>query len=364
MIASRLTGDNFAYLKYCDDAEEGNEIYQALTEEIRKRYPQAEVVISEGRYIIDDRQIKINTMYDRAAYAKKQIKGRYDVHTAVYSEKMHKTVLLKQDITGMMKRALLEKQLEVYYQPQYNQTSGEISGAEALVRWNHPTRGMMLPDEFIPIFEKNGFIYQMDEYVWNSVCEDMKGWMKSGLYPPHVSVNVSRYDILQKDFFERITRVVNSHGIQPSLFHLEVTESAFSNSPELIINTMRQLKLYGFVVEIDDFGSGYSSLNTLKDFPTDVIKLDMKFLSGGDEFGRGDDILVHIIRMAKSIGLNVIAEGVETAEQADQLVQHNCQIMQGFYYAKPMSVSQFRKLLKNGGTYGTRVEFERNRKYG
>ena len=294
-----------------------------------------------GRYLVDEGAVSVSTMYDRAMLAKESIRGRYDVHEATYDDAMRRQLLHEQRIVSEMGAALEDRQFEVWYQPQFNHASGAMIGAEALVRWRHPLRGLIAPGEFVPVFERNGFIYALDRYIWEQVCADLRRWIDLGRDPLPVSVNISREDISKADVAEVLTGLVQSYGLDISLLRLEITESAFAESSDLVVSVTKRLIDQGFTVEIDDFGSGYSSLNTLKDVPAQIIKLDMKFLETGNDSRRGGSIIESVVRMAKWLGMSVIAEGVETVAQADYLRSIGCYYMQGYLYARPMPRDQY-----------------------
>ncbi len=302
-----------------------------------------------GLYRIDDKALDVTLMCDRALLALKSIKGEYGRHYAWYASVMRDELMHEHEIVNQMKSALAEGQFHVYFQPQYNYITGRLSGAEALVRWIHPEKGMIMPDTFIPIFENNGFIYELDRYIWEQACVYMKRWKDTGVEAPpiSVSVNISRKDLYQPDMVRHICALPEKYGIQPGELHLEITESAYIDNPEQLIRVVAQLQKQGFRVEMDDFGSGYSSLNTLKNVPVDLLKLDMKFLSEDSNSGRGGRILSSIVRMAYEIDLPVIAEGVETQRQADYLKSIGCHYMQGYYFSRPLSPDDFETLLKN-----------------
>jgi len=230
--------------------------------------------------------------------------------------------------------------------PRASSRSGtRVVGAEALVRWRDPERGIVPPAKFIPLFEENGFVTRLDEYVWDQACRFMRSWMDEGHDPMPVSVNISRRDIFARDLFLELTDLVDRYDLDPSLLHLEITETAFISNPEDINRLVDRLQAAGFHVELDDFGSGYSSLNTLKDMMVDTIKLDMKFLQGGRNEGRRGRILDAVVRMADVLGINTIAEGVEAKEQADFLESLGCHKLQGFYFAKPLPEARYREML-------------------
>ena len=301
--------------------------------------------ISIGRCHVDDLKQSVLTLYDRAMLAQESIRGNYEQYIDDYNEDMRESLLHEQKIVSEMHGALDSGQFEVWYQPQYNYSNGKLIGSEALVRWRHPEDGLLTPPgEFIPIFERSGFIYEMDKFIWRKVCERLRNAIDEGRSPMPVSVNVSRYDILVEGFFDVISGIIEEYEIPIDLFRLEVTESAFSEKTEQIADITKALLNYGFTVEIDDFGSGYSSLNTLKDIPAQVLKLDMKFLEDMGTSERSGNIVESVVRMAKWLGMLVIAEGVETREQAEYLKSIGCRYMQGYFFAESMPYSEYEKL--------------------
>ena len=309
-----------------------------------------EFVSRIGVYAVDDPELDVSLMCDRALLALKSIKDDYSRRTAFYNESMRASLIEEQEIVGEMDRALEKRQFVVYLQPQYNYASKTLHGAEALVRWLHPMKGLIAPGKFIPVFERNGFVSKVDEYVWEEVCRLQRGWLDAGLPVVPISVNVSRRDIYNPHLCETISGLVRKYRLPHSLLRLEITESSYMENPEQLIKTVEKLRSEGFAVEMDDFGSGYSSLNTLREVPVDMLKLDMKFLESGMEDSRGGSILTSVIRMAHWIKLPVIAEGVETKAQADYLGSVGCIYMQGYFYAKPMPAEAFESILREEET--------------
>lgn len=344
-ICCRINADNYAVL-YPSEYMDMDDVVQIKKEITDLDDAIRPITFSIGRYIVTDMDLSARAMYDRALLAKASVKARYDVQYAFYNESMRAQILREQAIINEMNQALEHKDFEVWFQPQYNHATGAMIGSEALVRWNHPERGMIQPGDFIPIFEKNGFIYELDKYVWEQTCCYLKTWIEKGYSPLPVSVNVSRYDTFRGDLVEVLTGLIEKYQLPIELLRLEITESAFVKSADQIIKTVKKLMALGFTLEIDDFGSGYSSLNTLKDVPADVLKLDMRFLENTENSQRSGNIVESIVRMAKWLGMAVIAEGVETIEQADYLKSIGCRYIQGYFYAKPMPVSEYEKLLK------------------
>lgn len=307
-------------------------------------------ILSSGIVILPEyRGEAINVLCDWAAMAERTVKGSYIDHYAIYRTSMSESLSKEHYLIKSMNKALLNKEFTVFLQPKYDMRNCSIIGAEALVRWMHPTDGMIPPGEFIPLFERNGFILRLDEYVWDLTCQTIVRWQSEGLTPPPISVNVSRMHLYDSDFCQKLITLVNKYNLPPNILELEITESAYTDNPDTLYGIMEKLQEFGFSFSMDDFGSGYSSLNILKDIPVDLIKIDLSFLQTarrGIDFGRG--VLKGTIELINGINLPLIAEGVETAEQAEFLLNVGCNAAQGYYYAKPMPISDFEKLLKEG----------------
>lgn len=302
------------------------------------------VLMRWGIYEITDRTIPVEQMCDRALLAADSIKGQYNQYFAVYDDELRSKLLREKAITDTMEAALTEGQFEVYMQPKYSLRDNCMVGAEALVRWIHPEWGFMSPGEFIPLFEKNGFIPKLDQYVWERVCAQFKVWREKGYPLPVISVNVSRSDIYQSDLVEALLNITRKYDIDPAYLHLEITESAYAENPEQIISTVENLSKLGFIVELDDFGSGYSSLNMLSSMHLDILKLDMKFIQNEIAKPEQQSILNDIISMAHRVHLSVVAEGIETREQMERLQSMGCDYAQGYFFAKPMPIEKFEEL--------------------
>ncbi|MCI2061631.1 MAG: EAL domain-containing protein [Eubacteriaceae bacterium] len=300
-----------------------------------------------GIYVIENPGLEVSIMCDRALLAIRSIKESYTSKVAYYDNKIRDKIIEEQELSNDMNQALANNEFVLHFQPQYNYATKELIGAEALVRWQHPTKGLLYPDSFIPLFERNGFISSLDKYVWERSCRYLSNWLNNDnkMVPVSVSVNISRMDIDNPALCDDLTSLINKYHLPQSALKLEITETAYVDNPEHLIELVRELQDRGFTLEMDDFGSGYSSLNTLKDVPVDVLKLDTKFLSKANDDSRSGNILSSVIRMAHRLNLSVIAEGVETKEQADYLKSVGCRFMQGYLFAKPMPAEEFEKLL-------------------
>lgn len=339
----RISADNFAML-YPSSFKNSKEIVEIRDKSSSVSWLVSPLTFSIGRYTITEPEMPPSAMYDRAIIAADSIRGRYDTRIAEYDEPMRSDLIHEQEIVTEMESALLAGNFEVWYQPQYNHSTGALIGAEALVRWRHPQKGLIPPGTFIPVFEQNGFIYSLDKFVWEEACRFLRSELDSKGSSLPVSVNVSRYDAMCPEIVSVITGLVEKYNIPVELFRLEITESAFSDSTSRIISVVKELIARGFTLEIDDFGSGYSSLNTLKNVPAQVVKLDMKFLEDDEGSQRGGNIIESVVRMAKWLGMSVIAEGVEKKDQADFLRSVGCNYIQGYYYSKPLPGEDYEKL--------------------
>lgn len=343
-ICGRLDADTFAMI-ISRREDYTQEFFSDINQQINDFLIPSTIVVKYGVFVIEDRNLPVNQMCDRAFLALLDVKQKYDKLFAYYDNSQLQALLDEQSITDLMENALEEKQFLVYLQPKYNIQNKKIYGAEALVRWVHPQKGFMSPAEFIPIFEKNGFIYKLDRFVWEETCRLLKSWQENGITAVPVSVNVSRYDFYDPKLPDVIYQLVRKYDIKPELFHLEITESAYTEDPDQIIEMVQKLRSLGFIIEMDDFGTGYSSLNMLSQLPIDILKLDMKFIQNEGSKSRGKNILSFVISLARWMNLTVNAEGVETAEQVERLKGMDCHYVQGFYFARPMPAEEFTKML-------------------
>lgn len=344
-LCGRFNADIFVCLlehkwEYTDD------IFAEAYEQVYALQDTKKIVMKWGVYAVADDTLSVEQMCDRARLAAQSIKGQYGKLFAVYDDKLRSKMLKEQAITENMESALADGQFEIYLQPKYRIKDGCLSGAEALVRWNHPIWGLQSPGEFIPLFEKNGFIAKLDQFVWDRACAVLHEWDVNGYDSVPVSVNVSRADIYHADLADTLLQTVAKYNIQPARLHLEITESAYTEDPQQLIDTVGKLRQLGFVVEMDDFGSGYSSLNMLNEMPIDILKLDMKFIKSETAKPTSQGILSFIMNLARWMGLDVVAEGVETREQLERLRAIGCDYAQGYYFSKPMPCKDITQLVK------------------
>lgn len=298
-----------------------------------------------GIFIVQDPTIELSIMFDYATMAARSIKEDYINCYIYYEEEMQSDIQQEQKIVSQMEQALLNEEFEVWFQPKYTVNTKEPYGAEALVRWRHPERGLISPGVFIPIFERNGFILRLDKYVWEKTCEYLGKWKKMGLPISPISVNVSRVNLYNPNLPEQLVELMATNNISLSSMPLEITEGIIAKDFSFLNNTLKRLKNLGFTIYMDDFGSGYSSLNVLKDVPIDTLKIDMRFFSETSNSMKSEIIIRSIVQMAQNLGLEIIAEGVEKEEQAILLHSIHCDYIQGFLYAKPMKAQDYEALV-------------------
>lgn len=350
--AVRLSADRFAML-ISNKGDKIKSFINSFQDAISSYELSFEIVSNMGVYILNDAGLTAEAILDRAILAQSTIKGSYVEKSVYYNEDMRNDMLGEQEIAGIMATALAEGQFVVYYQPQYNHATGKMISAEALVRWRHPERGLLSPGIFIPIFEKNGFITNLDFYVFEQVCKFIRSGLDNGLDMVPISVNLTRYDIFHNDFIEIIEGIRKKHNVPVEFIRIEITESTIVGSNQYIADVIDKLHQCGYIIEMDDFGCGYSSLTVLKDIDLDILKLDMRLVSDNVDNKKGGTILSSVIRMAKWLDLPVIAEGIESIGQADYLNSIGCNYIQGYLYAKPMPTDDFVSLIKTSETEET-----------
>ena len=348
-ISCRMDADHFAVWMHYDRAAL-EKLMGALDDAIAGCDLPFKTTFNAGVYVTCPEQLNAEAMLDRAKLAQRAIKGKVHERYREYDESLRRQMLSEYETEGTSHEALRQGQFKVFYQPQYSHSTGALMGAEALVRWQHPERGMLLPGMFIPIFEKNGFITALDLYVFECACKMLARCMKEELPLVPVSTNFSRQDVFREGFVEQLERIREACGVPARYLHIELTETVFVGGSSRMNAIIDHLHSKGYTVQMDDFGSGYSSLNILKDMNVDCFKLDMDFLTGGVGNSRGGTILSTVVRMAKWLGVRVIAEGVETCEQADFLRSIGCDCMQGYLYAQPMDEDAYVQRIREGAS--------------
>ncbi len=349
-IYGRLSGDRFALCMPAKSFSEEKLLDAYSVLDCFMENSDFKTHIHIGVYEVTDRSLRISVMCDYANLAIKTIKDSYRSYVAYYDSNLREKFISEHRVISEFERALREGQFKLYIQPQTFADDGKVKGGEALVRWFHPEDGMIPPDKFIKIFERTGLISRLDKFMWETACSYLRKWSDMGFDDTYISINISQKDFYLIDVYNVITSLVRKYNIAPHRLHLEITETAMMDNPTAQLELIERLRKLGFIVEIDDFGSGYSSLNMLKNFKADVLKIDMGFLTNSESRevqGRSHSILRNIIYLAKSLDMEVITEGVETKTQVDFLAEYGCDIYQGYYFAKPMPVDDFEKKYLN-----------------
>ena len=344
-IACRFEADCFEI--YCLHGQD----YKALLSRFQKRVdefsPNMTVHLRMG---VKPWQPDVNPMllFDHAKAACKQARGNYQNSLVVYDEEMHKREQLNQRLINDLRIAVEKQQFKVYYQPKYDIQQGrpKLVSAEALIRWDHPELGLLSPTDFVPLFEENGLIGVVDNFVWQEAARQVAQWREAYGFTLPVSVNLSRTDLFDPTLFVRLNRLVESNGLECGDVKLEVTESAYTDNAKKVLRVIGDLRDLGFEIEMDDFGSGYSSLNMLSEMPIDVLKMDMKFVRRIEENETDLRLVELILDIARYLHLKVVAEGVETEGQLALLQDAGCDLVQGFYFSRPLPPDEFEQLIK------------------
>lgn len=346
-FSAHLNADHF--VRFCaDDEATPDECFERCLRCFKDYDLKLPIRLHIGVYDLCEPDCDIFTMSYKALLALQSIKGSLSKHIAYYEKGMMATEAGQQELLADIQTAIDEEQFEVWFQPQLDFSENKIIGAEALVRWRHPERGLIFPGEFIPLLEKSDYIGAVDSFVFRKVCDYIKKWKDLGYGVDHmpVSVNLSRNDMLNESLCDELLSDLGDRNIPPKAVNLEITESAYVGDTDFLFETINKFRNSGFRIEMDDFGSGYSSLNTLKDINIDKLKLDMKFLSNTKDTSRSKIIIAAIVEMATSLGLSVIAEGVETEEQAKMLSDCGCNQMQGYYFSRPVPEAEYEEMLR------------------
>lgn len=340
-IAAHESNADFVMLLRCDDEENLTGRLEGLTGSLKKVRPDMKLNFGVGIYLVPKKHEDIGTMCNYSAMVLDTIQEDMEDHISTFDESMLADQRWVRMLEDDMERALENHEFQVYLQPKYSAREEKIAGAEALVRWIHPTEGFIAPNRFIPHFERNGFILRLDDFMLTEVAKLQSKWLSEGKKIVPISVNVSRAHFTMVDLAEHICQLVDQYNVPHDMIELELTESAFFDDKSILVNTVKKLKGFGFDISMDDFGAGYSSLNSLKELPLDVLKLDAEFFRGEDSDGRGDLIVGESISLAKKLDMRIVAEGIETREQVDSLAEKNCDLIQGYFFAKPMPVADF-----------------------
>lgn len=339
----RKAADTF--LVYCPHRDDYSGIVEKISAVIEE--PGVAVKVRLGVYSCCDKKLDIHARFDRAKIAADKIRNNYSVFISTFDEALIDAELYAEQLVEEFPKALADKQFQVYFQPKYDIRGDKpvLSSAEALVRWSHPTLGMISPGKFIPLFEEDGLISQLDEFVWRRAAEIIADWKKRlGISVP-ISVNLSRAEMYDPGLIGTMEKITGDNGITPKDLYLEITESAYVSDSDQIVDRVKALREHGFFIEMDDFGSGYSSLNMISELPVDALKLDMMFIRSAFDKHNDTRMISIVIDIADYLGVPVIAEGVETEEQYLALKKLGCTIIQGYYFSKPVPAAEFEKFL-------------------
>ena len=344
-IAGRIDGDRFGI--YCRRQPDYAGVLRRFQQKLQASFPEVNIRLRMGVCPWTEGTDPV-TMADRARSANSMVRGNYQHPLKIYDEEMQHRELLNQRLLNDLNRALEEKQFKVFYQPKYDIQCNppKLTSAEALVRWQHPERGMISPGVFVPLFEGNGLIGLIDNFVWTEAAQQVARWREEFGFTLPVSVNLSRSDVFDPHLVDRLVRLIGENGLDYRDIKLEVTESAYTDNAAVVLDVIRRLRDTGFEIEMDDFGSGYSSLNMLSDMPIDVLKLDMKFIRNIAESETDRQLVALMLDIARYLRVKVVAEGVETQEQMKILQDFGCNLVQGYYFSKPVPPREFEQLMR------------------
>ena len=340
-FSGRLAGDTFGF------AMPVNKFDKKLIEKKLSEFVvtngkiEHRIMMRIGVYEVNEKGLDVSVMFDRAHLALSMTGNEFQSGVIYYDDKMREKILWEQMISTQLPKALEEKQIVPFLQPLVD-TEGKVVGAEALVRWDNPEHGLLSPDKFIPVFEKNGMIVDVDKYMWRSACEILSRWGDSNEL--FLSINISPKDFYFMNVPDELSALIKEFGIDNKRLRLEITETVMMTDSDSRMKILNELRDEGFIVEMDDFGSGYSSLNLLKDMPVDLLKIDMMFLKKSENVEKSQKIVQNIIHLTKDLGIESLTEGVETERQYMLLSEMGCKLFQGYYFAKPMSVEEFEKM--------------------
>jgi diguanylate cyclase (GGDEF)-like protein len=348
-VSGRIMADNFGILMHYHSIEKLDERLYRMSKQFAKLKDDKGnyygIKMYYGVYILpEDDEADVSAMMERANIARKKVSPSYKVALGVYDDRDRQRLSREKVLEMKMRKALANGEFVPYLQPKYELKGETVAGAEALVRWIDPEEGMIYPDEFIPLFENNGFVVDVDLYMFEQVCKMAESWHKQGKRIIPISVNLSRSHFAVPNFFDSYAEILKKYDVPPKAIEIELTESLFYNDMDSLNTLVSQIHELGLSCSIDDFGSGYSSLNMLKEVRVDALKLDRVFFASGEDDQRGKNVIQSVIRLAQALNLHTISEGVEERGQVDFLKSMDCDLVQGYVFAKPMPVGDFEEL--------------------
>lgn len=347
-VCARFDADHFHILSIYSSQAELEKRMLRVADKIStctlEKDASSKISVGFGAYYIEDKLKSVSLMGDKARMALAKIKGIHSTVTYFYNNEIIKQLMEEQELEDAMQSALERGEMKLYLQPKYEIETTQMRGAEALVRWQHPRRGLIMPDSFIPLFEKNGFIIKLDMYMVEISCKKLREWQDKAWAVTPISVNQSRSCLYQPGYTQELIQILKRYDISPALIELEITERAFFEDELALIKVIETLHEIGFKVAMDDFGAGYSSLNMLQDVLVDVLKIDKNFFRESINSERGKKIVSNIVSMANDLDMEVVAEGIETKEQLNFLKEIHCQSVQGYYFSKPIPIEAFEQM--------------------
>ena len=331
----------FALMLTYENEEQLRERIEVITNNLNMLISNMKLYFAVGIYKVNKKETDVEQLYNNAVLACDMSGEEAETQIIFYDIEMNNRRIWERKVENDMYSALTNHEFKVYLQPKISTSNEHLAGAEALVRWIHPREGFIPPNKFIPIFERNGFILKLDDYMLEEIAKQQSEWIKLGRKVVPISVNISRAHFAKEDLAEHICGIVDKYQVPHDVIELELTESAFFDDKQVLLDTVRKLRDAGFIVSMDDFGAGYSSLNSLKEMQLDVLKIDADFFRGAEAQERGLLIVSEVIDLAKKLNMKIVAEGIESREQVEFLTEQECDLIQGYFYSKPMPISEF-----------------------
>lgn len=336
----------FALMLTYENEEQLIERIEGITNNLNMLISNIKLYFAVGVYKVNKKETDVEQLYNNAVLACDMSGEEAETQIIFYDIEMNNRRIWERKVENDMYSALTNHEFKVYLQPKISTSKEELAGAEALVRWIHPREGFIPPNKFIPIFERNGFILKLDDYMLEEIAKQQSEWIKLGRKVVPISVNISRAHFAKEDLAEHICAIVDKYQVPHDVIELELTESAFFDDKQVLLDTVRKLRDAGFIVSMDDFGAGYSSLNSLKEMQLDVLKIDADFFRGAEAQERGLLIVSEVIDLAKKLNMKIVAEGIESREQVDFLTEQECDLIQGYFFSKPMPIHEFEEKYK------------------
>lgn len=337
----------FALMLSYENEEQLRERIEVITNNLNMLITNMKLYFAVGVYKVNKKEADVEQLYNNAVLACDMLGEEAETQIIFYDVEMNNRRIWERKVENDMYSALTNHEFKVYLQPKISTSNEHLAGAEALVRWIHPREGFIPPNKFIPIFERNGFILKLDDYMLEEIAKQQSEWIKQGRKVVPISVNISRAHFAKEDLAEHICGIVDKYQVPHDVIELELTESAFFDDKQVLLDTVKRLRDAGFIVSMDDFGAGYSSLNSLKEMQLDVLKIDADFFRGVEAQERGLLIVSEVIDLAKKLNMKIVAEGIESREQVDFLTEQECDLIQGYFFSKPMPIHEFEEKYKD-----------------